>query len=321
MLNDQEKRGLLAIAMMAAFADGSKGDSERESIKSLAESVEAAGGISMSAVLSDVMLRRLDMASASALLTSPESRLLAYEVAVQVCDADGSRGEAESRFLDELAATLAIAPEQRAAAMREPDEMAAASLDQGTLPVLASAPLAAAASTPTEAPPDNDDMIRNYAILCGALELLPQSLASMAIIPLQMKMVYRIAKSHGETLGTTHIKDFLATLGVGLTSQYLEGMGRKLLGGLLKRSVGKWGGRLGGAATGVAMSFATTYALGHVAQQYYAGGRRMDTQTLRAAFERARGQASELQSRYMPQMQQQAANLDMGSIMKMVRGR
>ena len=61
----------------------------------------------------------------------------------------------------------------------------------------------------------------------------PQSLASMAIIPLQMKMVYRIGKAHGFELDRGHIKDLLATLGVGLTSQYVEQFGRKLLGGLL----------------------------------------------------------------------------------------
>ena len=43
-------------------------------------------------------------------------------------------------------------------------------------------------------------MILNYSILNGALELLPQSMASMAIIPLQMKMVYRIGKEHGYEL-------------------------------------------------------------------------------------------------------------------------
>ena len=79
-------------------------------------------------------------------------------------------------------------------------------------------------------------MILNYSILNGALELLPQSLASMAIIPLQMKMVYRIGKSHGYELDRGHIKDFIATLGVGLTSQYVEQFGRKLVGGLLGRS-------------------------------------------------------------------------------------
>ena len=59
-------------------------------------------------------------------------------------------------------------------------------------------------------------MILNYAILNGALELLPESLATMAIIPLQMKMVYRIGKTYGFELDRGHIKDFLATAGVGI---------------------------------------------------------------------------------------------------------
>ena len=44
---------------------------------------------------------------------------------------------------------------------------------------------------------EQDRVILNYAILNGALELLPDSLASMAIISLQMKMMYRIGKSYG----------------------------------------------------------------------------------------------------------------------------
>ena len=87
-----------------------------------------------------------------------------------------------------------------------------------------------------------DKMILNYSILNGALELLPQSLASMAIIPLQMKMVYRVGKAHGFELDRGHIKDLLATMGVGLTSQYVEQIGRKLIGGLL--------GRIGGGLLG-----------------------------------------------------------------------
>ena len=78
-----------------------------------------------------------------------------------------------------------------------------------------------------------DQAILNAAILNGALELLPETLSTMAIIPLQMKLVYRIGKAHGYELDSGHVKDFLATVGVGLTSQYLEQAGRKLLGGLL----------------------------------------------------------------------------------------
>ena len=115
-----------------------------------------------------------------------------------------------------------------------------------------------------------DKMILNYSILNGALELLPQTLASMAIIPLQMKMVYRVGKTYGYELDRGHIKDLLATLGVGLTGQYVEQIGRKLIGGLLKTVGGGLLGGLGSVATGAGFSFATTYALGQVAKQYYA---------------------------------------------------
>ena len=134
-------------------------------------------------------------------------------------------------------------------------------------------------------------MILNYSILNGALELLPQTLASMAIIPLQMRMVYRIGKAHGFELDQGHIKDLLATVGVGLTSQYLEQFGRKLVGGLLGRVGGGLLGGLGSASTGAAFSFATTYALGQVAKRYYAGGRTIDTAGLQQAFSDMLGRA------------------------------
>jgi len=67
----------------------------------------------------------------------------------------------------------------------------------------------------------------------------------MAIIPLQIKMVYGIGKVHGYELDQGHIREFLATLGVGLTSQYLEQFGRKLLGGLFGKVAGDWENRSG----------------------------------------------------------------------------
>jgi uncharacterized protein (DUF697 family) len=67
----------------------------------------------------------------------------------------------------------------------------------------------------------------------------------MAIIPLQMKLVYRIGQSYGYQMDKGHIKEFLATAGVGLTSQYVEQVGRKLLGGLLGAVAGGIGRGLG----------------------------------------------------------------------------
>ena len=142
----------------------------------------------------------------------------------------------------------------------------------------------------------------------------------MAIIPLQMRLVWRIGKAHGYELDTGHIKDFLATVGVGLTSQYLEQAGRKLLGGLL----GKMGGGLlrgaGQQAVSTGMSFATTYALGQVAKRYYAGGRTLSTQVLKDAYASTVREAQGLNAKYLPAIQAKAKTLDARSVLSMVRG-
>ena len=95
---------------------------------------------------------------------------------------------------------------------------------------------------------------------------------------------------------------------------------RKLLGGLLGRVAGKTFGKVGSAATGITFSFATTYALGQLAKRYYAGGRVIDTAVLRDTFQNLLGPAKQMQTQYLPQIQQQAATLDMGKVMSMVRG-
>jgi len=182
---------------------------------------------------------------------------------------------------------------------------------------------AGAAATPA-APqaPDSTELDRailNAAILNGALELLPETLSTMAIIPLQMKLVYRIGQAHGYQLDTGHIKDFLATVGVGLTSQYLEQAGRKLLGGLLGKVGGGLLGGLGKQAVSSGMSFASTYALGHVAKRYYAGGRTLSTQMLKDAFSNVVKEGQGLQTQYLPAIQERARTLDTSQVLSLVK--
>jgi tyrosyl-tRNA synthetase len=105
-----------------------------------------------------------------------------------------------------------------------------------------------------------------------------------------------------------------------LTSQYLEQFGRKLVGGLLGGLLGKTGKKMGGAATGMVMSFATTYALGQVANRYYASGRQMSTDLLKQTFTELIEPAKKLQDQYLPQIQEKARNLDASTIMSMVKG-
>ena len=320
-MNPEQQKSLLAITLYAAFADGAKHDRERDEIRRIAESLSSdASAPDLTGLYQDVLLKRVTLEAAAAALTDPGQRQLAYEMAVCVCDADGRQSEPEQRFLGELKALLKLDAGEVATFERDTDAIVALAETAAPAAAITAAPGPVVAAQPNVPEAELDKSILNYALMNGALELLPQSWASMAIIPLQIKMVYGIGKAHGVTLDQGHIKEFIAAAGVGLTSQYLEQFGRKLLGGLLGKAAGKAFGNLGGAATGMAFSFATTYALGQLAKRYYAGGRVMNTAMLKDTFQNLLGPAKEMQAQYLPQIQQQASTLDMGRVMAMVRG-
>ncbi len=156
------------------------------------------------------------------------------------------------------------------------------------------------------------------------MELLPQSLGTMAIVPLQMKMVYGVGKAHGYALDRGHIRDFLATAGAGLAAQAVEGYARKLLGGVVGGLLG--GGMLGGlgraavgTATGAAITFAATYAIGHLALRYYGGGRRMETAVLKDTYQRLLEDGRRLFSTHQGDIQRRAATLNPAEVINLVR--
>jgi uncharacterized protein (DUF697 family)/tellurite resistance protein len=315
-MNPQQQQAILSISLFAAFADGSNDDREREEIRRLAETLGSLPGApDLAGLYRDVLLKRVDLESTAAALTDAGERQFAYEMAVSVCDADGHTSDVERRFLAELARLLALD-----AAVTAPLDQQAEAMAVLTDTAAPAAPAPATATPARSSDAEMDRSILNYAILNGALELLPQSWASMAIIPIQIKMVYALGKQHGYELDQGHIRELLATLGVGMTSQYLEQFGRKLLGGLFGQIAGGLGKGLGKAATSMAFSFATTYALGQVAKRYYAGGRQMSTALLQDTFRNLLGPAKALQAEYLPQIRERANTLDMGQIVSMVRG-
>ena len=334
-MTHDEIRAILTVCLLASFADGEKHDREREQIRQVAEGLAGDQAINLPGLYQDVLLRRVNLESAVARLVSSEARQLAYEMAVCVCDADGHTSVKEDAFLAQLrqalgqgtaatgAVTGAVAGTAAGAAAAlastygqfdaqahavadAPVQVAAAPEAVVQLPASVAAPHPAA----VDALPQNaaqrrpstlsveemDSKILKASILNGAIELLPENLSTLAIIPLQMRLVYQIGQSYGYQLDSGHIKDFLATLGVGLTSQYLE------------------------QAVSSGMSFASTYALGHVANQYYASGRQLTTDMLKAAYQHVMQDGRQLQSQYLPQMQETARGLNTAKIMSMVRG-
>lgn len=311
-MNVREQEAVLTIALLAAFSDGAKDEREREEIKRIAESLTGEPGApQLSQLYQNVLLKRVNVSQAAAVLTDPSHRQLAYEMAVCVCDADAVASPAEQKFLQDLRAALGLDTQQ---AMQV--EKDAAALAEAPLP---SAQVAGTSAQATMSDAEMDKYILNHSIANGAIELLPQSLATMAIIPLQIKLVYRIGQAYGFQLDKGHIREFLATAGVGLTSQYVEQIGRKLLGGILGSVAGGLGRGLGGVTAGAAFSFATTYALGQLAKRYYSGGRQMRTALIQQTYQSLLGQAKQLQGQYSSEIQHKASTLDAGQVMSMVK--
>lgn len=316
-MTDQERQALLTLAIMAALSDGDDDLAECGEVKRIAESISLGGSFDSSAMYQDVLLKRVSLDDTVAALTSPETRNLASQLCVGVCNADGVLSDAERTFLSALQARLGF----DAAAVASATTLTA----QGNALVVAPLAAISAHEPPAQSgattPAEQDQLILNYAILNGALELLPDSLATMAIIPLQMRMVYRIGKSYGFELDRGHIKDLLATAGIGMVGQYVERIGAGLVGHLFGR--GLLGGLIGGVlgqAVSSGVAFATTYALGRLAVRYYAGGRTLSSQVLRNTYSGLLDEARGMQGRYLPAMQEKARTINVTQILQEVRG-
>jgi uncharacterized protein (DUF697 family)/tellurite resistance protein len=292
---------LVAIAMLAATADGRTDPAEQAAINAF---VARLGSPDVSRLALQVTGGKLGVADLAGQLSDDEARKTAYETALAVCNADGLSGPAEQRFLEELRNALGL------------PATAVAELNQAARSL---APDMSISSAPTGTP--TADLILQQAILTGALEVLPDRLANIAVLPLQLRLVYQIGQRHGQQLDAHQVQDLAATLGLGAAAQVLEGVVMKVLGGI---GGGLLGGLFGGAtrvASGAAVTFAATYALGHVAEQYYAQGRKLSTADLKALFARFQQEATTIYPRVQQQIQNQAGGLDLQKVLAMVQGR
>jgi uncharacterized membrane protein YebE (DUF533 family) len=290
---------LIAIAMLAARADGVVDSAEQRAVDAV---VARVGDPDVPRLAQQVAAGQLRVADLASRLSDDEARRVAYEGALAIINADGSANEPEKAFLDELREALGLSNAEVAETTR-------------TAAALADVPVS---RTQTGRPPGEppDEFILQQAILTGALEILPDRLANIAILPLQLRLVYQIGQRHGQKLDFDQVKDLAATLGLGAAAQSLESVAMKLIGGL---AGGLLGGMVGGAsriATGAVITFSATYALGHVAEQYYAQGRRLSAADLKALFTRFQTDAKTIYPRVEEQIHRQAGTLNLQSLLK-----
>lgn len=299
-MNTQDTQTIIALAALAANADGALRQEERVSLLSAAERLGMAGDDPR---LHGAIEGSGDVAQLAHSLSDDAARIAAYDVAAAVCHADGAPNARESAFLAALSRELgAVAPDADAAA------------------AMGAAARAASIAPAGRTGSDIETFILDQAMLAGAAELLPHRFAAMAILPLQLRMVYTIGQRRGQPLDMDQAKDLVAVLGIGAMGHALEGVVRGVLGDVGRGLLGGLLGSATGAAAGVAVTFATTYALGHAAEQYYAQGRSLDTADLKALFTRFQGEANTVFPRVEARIRELASSNSLDSLLKGVLG-
>jgi uncharacterized protein (DUF697 family)/tellurite resistance protein len=287
-MNTADRAPLIAIAMLAARADGRTDSAEQAAVDAV---VTKMGSPDVSRLADQVAGGQLRVADLAAKLSDDEARRTAYAGALAICNADGPANPAEQAFLEQLRNALGLEVEP------------VAEVHTGTPPA---GPL--------------DGFILQQAMLTGALEILPDSLANIAILPLQLRLVYEIGQRHGQRLDANQVKDLLATLGLGVAAQGVEGLVMGLFGGVARGLLGGLAGGAARVATGAAISFSATYALGHVADQYYAQGRRLSRNDLLALFDRFKQDAGTIYPKVRSQIEERAGSLNLQSLLAGLRG-
>ena len=285
-MQEQDREPIGTSCLMAALADGFRSPEEQALLRRISAQVGPLPALSGDASLDGVAGR-----------LSPGSPQLAYELAVSVVYADGHANERERDFLASLRTALELGAdgarslEDDAVALTDAPLAARVPPEPVTQKGLPKSLLASQGGIPTISPDAAlDNLIKKQAMLTGALELLPQTIATLAIIPIQMRLVYRIGADYGHGVDADQIRDLLGAMGIGAAVQVLDGMTRRILTGLGRGLAGSaLGGVVGGtaaAALGAGLSFVTTYALGHAAKQYYAQSRHLSREDLVALFRR-----------------------------------
>jgi uncharacterized protein (DUF697 family)/tellurite resistance protein len=312
MLTSDHANALTAIALFAAFADDGQSDAERTKVRELMNSL---GTPAAADTLRRVVFKETSLEAETAKLDSPQLRTLAWESAIDICESDGATSPTEQAFLAQLAQCLGRPADQARADIAQADALR--SDPTRITPPLPAAALAAAAPDPKAQAVQAD--IQKYAILTAAIELLPQGMATMAIIPLQIKLVHGIGATYGYGLSSDSIKEFIATLGVGFTGQVVEQYARKFLGSIGGMILGGLGKTATNWATGPAMTFATTWAIGSVAAAYYKAGRTLSNTDLKALFGTQVDHAQKLFGQYESQIRQTAAPTNASSLLASLR--
>lgn len=259
---------LLASLRILKCMAGTDGATDKDEIKRLEASLEWAplpAGITLQSVLGETH----DLVKQMALLTSPEGREQTFQAAFAMAHADGQCTVEEQKILDTMRVSWNI-PEERLTLL---DRLVHEVKDT----VLPSNIQTVSDASKRKAEIQSDTL--KYSVLSGVLGAFPFPVLSiatdLAVVGIQVKFVRDIGQRWGHTVDSKAAKSILLGLGLGTGARIAVNTLFKLV-------------PLAGSVWGASTAFASTWALGKIANQYFESGAKSDISTYREAFGKAR---------------------------------
>lgn len=263
-MTETESVASLKLLVAMAQADGTLQAEEKEAISGALANVKIAGLSSADALFAE----KINVDAEIAKLSSDDARNSTYQAVYSLAYADGTCTKEEQALLDTLKTKLKIAEEKSSMLGRIFSE-AKDTMLVGTIDAI---------NDPAKRNAEIKEDVLKYSVLSGILGANPLPLVSiatdLAVVGIQTKMFLDIGQYYGHRLDKETAKSFLAGVGLGTGARIAVTNLCKFIPGF-------------GSVVGAAAAFASTYALGKVAQRYYDSGMKMDLGLLKKEFKEA----------------------------------
>ena len=263
-MTETESIASLKLLVAMAQADGTLQAEEKEAISGALANVNIAGLASPEALYAE----KINVDSEIAKLGSDDARNSTYQAVYSLAYADGTCTKEEQALLDTLKTKLKISEEKHSMLGRIFSETADTVL-LGTIDAI---------NDPAKRAAEIKEDVMKYSILSGILGANPLPFVSiatdLAVVGIQTKMFMDIGQYYGHRLDKETAKTFLAGIGLGTGARIAVTNLCKFIPGF-------------GSIVGAAAAFASTWALGKVAQRYYESGMKVDMNLLKVEFKNA----------------------------------
>lgn len=260
-VNQQEALSCVKLLVCIAGADGEIAAEERDTLQDALAGLSLPAGVTAKSLLDG----RYVVDELIADIKTQEGRDAAYSACFTMAYADGKYHAEEQKILEKLEKAWEVPKEKKGLFGRIFQET------KDTVSLTAIKPIADPKKREAEI---NEDVMK-YSILAGTLGLFPIPIAKiateLAVVGVMGKMVRDIGQYWGRETSKDAVRQLLAGMGAGQ-------VGRIAVNTLLGFIPGI------GSVVPAATNFSATWAVGRVANQFYASGCKMEAKTLKDAF-------------------------------------